>query len=65
MIAYPGGAGAKMRTEVLSEMNTERRVVSVLLLGMVGLFLLDPAALEVASQTPPLPRFLAARRNSY
>ena len=46
-----------MRTEVLSEMNRGRRAVSVLLLGMVGLFLLDPAAFEVASQTPPLHRF--------
>src|SRR3989442_13856308 len=31
MIACPGVAGAKMRTEVPSEMNRERRAVSVLL----------------------------------
>jgi hypothetical protein len=56
-IAYPGVAGAKMRTEAPSAMNRGKRAVSVLLLGMVGFFLLDPAAFEVASQTPPLHRF--------
>ena len=57
MIAYPGVAGAKMRTVVPSQMNRKRRAVSMLLLGMVGLFLLAPAAFEVASQSPPLHRF--------
>src|SRR5437879_1434415 len=56
-IAYPGVAGAKMRTQAPSAMNRGKRAVSVLLLGMAGLFLLDPAAFEVASQTPPLHRF--------
>src|SRR3989442_9510235 len=46
-----------MRTQAPSAMNRGKRAVSVLLLGMVGLFLLDPAAFEVASQTPPLHRF--------